>query len=126
MAARGDPEQVLADRDHVTALADVYGSLLTSRQRELLGLYYEEDLSLAEVAMRAGVSRQAVHDLLRRTVAILQGYEARLGVLGQTVERRVVVAELVAALQAAASTTGTARTAPLQRALALARGLAEG
>ncbi len=88
MTRGADPEQVLANRARVGILWDLYGALLTGRQREILGLYYGEDLSLAEVAERTGVSRQAVHDLLRRTLAGLEGYEARLRLAERTARRQ--------------------------------------
>ncbi|MCL2812878.1 MAG: hypothetical protein FWD25_13450 [Clostridia bacterium] len=62
-------------------LLDFYGPLLTGRQREMLRLYCEEDLSLAEIAGQEGVSRQAVHDAVRRGDAQLRAYEDQLGLL---------------------------------------------
>jgi predicted DNA-binding protein YlxM (UPF0122 family) len=121
MAARTDPEAALAGRERVAALADLYGALLTPRQREIVGLYYAEDLSLAEVAERTAVSRQAVHDLLRRAVASLEAYEARLGLLQRDQARRREAAALLVALEAARR-----GQAPLTLAEALARRLAEG
>ena len=57
-----------------------YGGMLTDKQREVLTLHCEEDLSLAEIAQEAGVSRQGVHDMLSRTTQRLQDMEAKLGV----------------------------------------------
>lgn len=62
-------------------LYDYYGPLLTEKQRQTVELYYHHDLSLAEVAAELGISRQGVHDLLRRTEAALEEYEARLGLV---------------------------------------------
>jgi len=62
-------------------LLDFYGPLLAGRQREFLHLYCEEDLSLAEIAGQVGVSRQAVHDAVRRGDAQLRAYEDQLGLL---------------------------------------------
>ena len=64
-------------------LMDFYGGLLTGRQREMLSSYYNEDLSLAEIAQDEGVSRQAVHDALRRGETALEGFESRLGLLSR-------------------------------------------
>ena len=47
-------------------LSAFYGGLLTPRQRDVLRMHCEEDLSLGEIAQEAGISRQAVHDLLSR------------------------------------------------------------
>lgn len=60
-------------------LLDCYGSLLTQRQRELLEGYYNEDLSLAELAEPLGVSRQAVHDSIRRGERQLLAFEEQMG-----------------------------------------------
>ena len=64
-------------------LLDFYGGLLTGRLRQMLASYYDEDLSLAEFAQEQGVSRQAVHDALRRGEAALESLEQRLGLLSR-------------------------------------------
>lgn len=117
-----DPETLLRQRGHVWELADVYGPLLTARQREMLRLYYGEDLSLAEVAERAAVSRQAVHDLLRRSLAALEGYEARLGWARQARRRRRHLARIAALLERAGP-EGAGGAQALARARALVREL---
>ena len=60
-------------------LLTFYGPLLTSRQQKLLALYCEEDLSLSEIAAREGISRQGVHDAVRKGAHQLESYEALLG-----------------------------------------------
>jgi 16S rRNA (guanine1207-N2)-methyltransferase len=59
-------------------LLDAYGALLTPRQREVLRRYFAEDLSLGEIAAQMRVSRQAVHDGLRRALDALARYESVL------------------------------------------------
>ena len=54
------------DRIRFGSLYEIYGALLTEKQRQCLELYFCEDYSLAEVAEEMQVSRQAIHDLLRR------------------------------------------------------------
>ena len=49
----------------MTMLYDFYGELLTDRQKEFFDLYYNEDLSLAEIAEQTGITRQAVRDLIK-------------------------------------------------------------
>lgn len=61
-----------------TLLYDFYGELLTSHQKEIYEQFVLEDLSLSEIASAAGISRQGVHDLVRRCDHTLQGYEEKL------------------------------------------------
>ncbi len=62
-------------------LYDFYGSLLTKHQQKIYEEAVYEDLSLGEIADLEGISRQAVHDLLKRTTAILEKYEKNLGLV---------------------------------------------
>lgn len=64
-------------------LLDCYGDLLTEHQRNVMELYYCEDLSLAEIGSPMGITRQAVRDLIKRTEAILLNYEEKLGFAGR-------------------------------------------
>lgn len=59
-------------------LYDFYGELLTAHQKDIYEQFVLEDLSLGEIAGNAGISRQAVHDLIKRCNKALQGYENRL------------------------------------------------
>ena len=68
----------MAKNLEITVLYDFYGDLLTEKQQEVIELYYNEDLSLAEIAEREGVTRQAVRDLGRRTESQLEGFEQKL------------------------------------------------
>ena len=70
----------------MTLLLDYYGELLTEKQKTCFDLYYNQDLSLGEIAEEAGISRQGVHDSLARAEAILLDYEQKLGCLAR--ERR--------------------------------------
>mgnify|MGYP001543665321 CR=1 FL=1 len=59
----------------MTMLYDFYGELLTDRQKEFFDLYYNEDLSLAEIAENAGISRQGVRDVIVRAEGVMQEIE---------------------------------------------------
>ena len=59
-------------------LLDCYGELLTKRQKDCLDLYYNENLTLAEIADYFHISRQAVHDAMRHGEEQLLSYEAAL------------------------------------------------
>lgn len=64
-------------------LLDFYGPLLTQRQRQILRLYCEEDLSLAEIAEQEAISRQSVHDTVHKAQRQLEEYENKLGLLAR-------------------------------------------
>lgn len=62
-------------------LNDYYGGLLTEYQTKLLSRYYDEDLSLKEIAEEEGVSRQAIADVIKRSSEKLVEYEEKLGLV---------------------------------------------
>ncbi len=62
-------------------LNDYYGGLLTEYQTRILSSYYDEDLSLKEIADEEGVSRQAVQDVIKRSSEKLVEYEDKLGLV---------------------------------------------
>ncbi len=64
-------------------LLDIYGELLTEKQRDMLELYYNDDLSLAEIAEHYEISRQGVHDSIKRGEEALAEYERVLGLRKQ-------------------------------------------
>ena len=64
-------------------LYDFYGQLLSKRQSEVMELYHEENLSLAEIAAEFGISRQGVHDALKNAERALSEYEAKLGLVAK-------------------------------------------
>lgn len=59
-------------------LYDFYGELLNEHQKEIYEQFVLEDLSLSEIAQGAGISRQGVHDLVKRCQKALEGYEEKL------------------------------------------------
>ena len=65
----------------MTMLFDFYGELLTDRQKEFFDLYYNEDLSLGEIAENAGISRHGVRDVIVRAEAAMQEVEDKTGII---------------------------------------------
>lgn len=63
----------------VSVLLDFYGEMLTDKQRELISDYYNEDLSLGEIAQERGITRQGVRDGIKRSEQQLLEMEERLG-----------------------------------------------
>ncbi len=60
-------------------LLDFYGDILPERRRDMMDLYYNDDLSLSEIAEQFGITRQAVRDCLKKTETELFFYEEKLG-----------------------------------------------
>ena len=62
---------------YVSALLDVYGFVLSEKQRTLTEYYYNDDLSLSEIAENEGITRQGVNDLIKRAVAQLNSLKLK-------------------------------------------------
>ena len=60
-------------------LLDFYGDLLSKRKKSAMEMYYNEDLSLAEIAQEIGISRQGVHETIKKAEDELLFYEEKLG-----------------------------------------------
>ncbi|HHT97193.1 MAG TPA: DNA-binding protein [Clostridiales bacterium] len=68
---------------YLSVLYDFYGELLTDSKKQMFEDYYLNDLSLAEIAKEQGISRQGVHDSVKRTAEELKGYESRLSLMSK-------------------------------------------
>ncbi len=77
-----------------TLLYDFYGELLTDHQREVYGDVVLGDLGYSEAAEEYGVSRQGVHDLVKRVDRQLLGYEQKLGLVGKFLKIRSEVTQI--------------------------------
>ena len=64
-----------SDREYNGLLLDYYGELLTKHQQEILDEYYDEDLSMNEIAENYLISKSAVQDLIKRSLVQLKDYE---------------------------------------------------
>ncbi|WP_227766696.1 YlxM family DNA-binding protein [Zhaonella formicivorans] len=85
----------------VAWLYDFYGKLLTPKQQKIIELYYNQDLSLGEIAEEYGISRQAVHDIIRRAETTLEEYEQRLGILKKHLQEKEIIQKAIVLLEAA-------------------------
>ena len=77
-------------------LLDFYGNLLTDKMRATLDMYLNDDLSLAEIAEEEEISRQGVHDKVKRALAQLKDYEDKLGLVKRFLEQKESVSEAIA------------------------------
>lgn len=69
----------IEQREELIELYDLYYNLLTEKQREYFEEYYFDDLSIGEIASNYNISRNGVHDQLKRVIANLEDYETKLG-----------------------------------------------
>ena len=79
---------------HPALLYDFYGELLTDHQKEVYEQFVLEDLSLGEIAREEGISRQGVHDLVKRCSQTLKGYEEKLHLVEKFVSVREKVKQI--------------------------------
>ncbi|UVI33618.1 YlxM family DNA-binding protein [Paenibacillus spongiae] len=84
-------------------LFDFYEALLTEKQRTFFKYYFHDDYSLGEIAAEFEVSRQAVYEHIKRADSMLEGYEAKLGLLA----KHEATAKWLRELEICASSAGT-------------------
>lgn len=73
--------------EEINRLLDFYEELLTERQKTIMKYYYQDDYSLAEIAERFGVTRNAIHDHIRRSIKALKNYEKKLKLVEKYTQR---------------------------------------
>ena len=78
----------------ISMLYDFYGQLLTAKQQELLRLYHEDNYSLSEIAEEYGISRQGVHDAVKKAEKALHEYENKLGLISKFMAAEDAVARI--------------------------------
>ena len=71
----------------ISMLLDIYGNLLTEKQNELLDDYYNNDLSLSEIAENENITRQAVRDIIKKGERKLFEYEEKLLFMRKTINQ---------------------------------------
>ena len=68
---------------NIAFLLDFYGDVLTQRKRDALDFYYNQDMSLSEIAEEMSISRQGVRDMIKKAEDELFFYEEKLGLAGK-------------------------------------------
>lgn len=77
-----------------TLLFDFYGELLTDHQKAVYEAVVMNDYSCTEIAQEQGISRQGVHDMIKRCRRILEDYESKLHLVSQFLETKAKVEEI--------------------------------
>ena len=82
-------------RFEISLLLDFYGELLTEKQRDIMDLYFNNDLSLSEIAEINNTSRQAIHDTIKRADNVLLVYEEKLKLLNKDHKRKENIKKVI-------------------------------
>lgn len=91
---KGENMDELKDKIRYHKLYDIYQGLLTEKQRTYFEYYYLDDYSLSEIAEMLDISRNAVHDQVKRVLEHLDHYEATLSILTKHQKRVQLIQEL--------------------------------
>ena len=86
---------VMEKKIEITMLLQIYGKLLTDKQYEYINDYYNNDLSLAEIAENTGITRQAARDNIKKGENKLFEYEEKLGIMKTTVNTEQKIAQIL-------------------------------
>ncbi len=82
----------------ISILCQLYGKLLTEKQYEILNDYYNNDLSLSEIAQNSEITRQAVRDILKKGEKKLFEYEEKLNFMKRTLNQEKKITKVLAEL----------------------------
>ena len=82
----------------ISILCDLYGKLLTKKQYELLDDYYNNDLSLSEIAENNNITRQAVRDIIKKGEKKLFEYEEKLKFMKKTLKQEKLLEKVLSEL----------------------------
>lgn len=85
----------MAKNLEVIMLYDIYGEMLTQKQRDFITYYYDDDLSLAEIAENEGITRQGVRDAIKRAEFQLFEFENHLGLKRRYEESKAGLDEIM-------------------------------
>ena len=84
---------------NISLLLDLYGPLLTERQREIVGLYRNDDLSLGEISEITGITRQGVSECIRKAEKELIEFEEKLGLQKAEKAREALLDEVISKIE---------------------------
>ena len=82
----------------VSMLCQIYGKMLTEKQYEVINDYYNNDLSLSEIAENHQITRQAVRDIIKKGENKLFEYEEKLGIMKKTLNQEQQIVKILSEL----------------------------
>ncbi len=108
---------MFAKNMNISLLLDFYGDILSERRREIMELYYNEDLSLSEIAEIKGISRQGVRDSVKKSEAELCALEEKLGLAQRFKDAKEELSTITALLREAAKDADERVSAKINEAI---------
>lgn len=85
---------ILDKKIEVMELYDIYQELLTKKQREYVEAYYYEDMSITEISDEFEVSRNAIHDQIKRSVSKLYDIETSINIRRKSINRQIIIEKI--------------------------------
>ncbi len=83
----------------ISILLDIYGNMLTDKQFKLLDDYYNNDLSLSEIAENNDITRQAVRDILKKNENKLFEFEEKLGFMEKEMMQEEKISQILSNIE---------------------------
>lgn len=83
----------------ISMLNQIYGGLLTKKQKEIIEDYYNNDLSLSEIAENNEITRQAIRDVLKKSEKKLFEYEETLSIMEKNIEQEKKIEKIIKQLE---------------------------
>lgn len=91
MDNRNTEKSGIEERVELSLLYDFYGALLKENQQQMFEAYILDDFSISEIADDMGITRQGVHDAIKRATKQLKDYEDKLGLVGRFEQQKEAV-----------------------------------
>ena len=85
----------MRDKLYFNNLLDFYETLLTDKQKNICDLYFRHDLSLQEIAENEGISRSAIHDMIKRASEEMEDYENKLHLYKNNKKRNDIYNQMI-------------------------------